>query len=225
MRVTAGLVAACTLTALAAVPASAAKPKPKPVAKVCKLVVDDAGDATLQDGVPSDDSLDIVGGDFASNGKKVTGIIRVKALQQQNPRAPLGQLYFAMFTVKGVTTPLFLSATLAPTGNQFHYGYQAPDPVLPLNTSYAAGAAVGKITGNEIKITADISKFSQKAFLKNGNQVTTLTLEARMLTGQRAVPSQNVGPARVPFGGLTSLIDDADGKKYTLGTPSCVTHL
>lgn len=223
MRVTAGLVAACTMTALGAVPASAAKPKAP--AKACNLIVDDAGDATPEPGVPSDDSLDIVGGDFASNGKKLTGVIKLKALQQQNPRSPLGQVYFAIFTVKGLADTLTLSATLAPSGTQYHFGYQGVDPTSGLNTSYTIGTATGKITGSEIKITAEVAKFPQKAKLKNGVAVTSLVAESRNLLGQRAVPSQNVGPVRVPLGGLTLLADDADGKKYTLGTPSCVTHL
>ena len=223
MRLTAGLVAACTVTALGAVPAAAAKPKPAP--KACKIIVDDTGDATLQPGTPSDASLDIVGGDFASNGKKITGIIRVQALQQQNPRSPLGQVYFAIFTVKGLTDTLTLSATLAPDGTKYHFGYQAEDPNTGVNTSYTIGNATGRITGNEIKITADVAAFPQKAKLKNGTQVTSLVAETRNLLGQRVVPSQNVGPVRVPLGGLTLLADDATGKKYTLGQASCVTHL
>ncbi|HVF05463.1 MAG TPA: hypothetical protein VNA20_11545 [Frankiaceae bacterium] len=225
MRLIAGLAAAATITAVAAVPASAAKKKPRPVPKSCNVVFDDAGDASLDSNIPSDDSLDIVGGDFASNGKKITGVIKVKALQAQNPRSPLGQLYFAIFTVKGNTTPLTLSATLAPTGTVYSFGYQGEDPTTKVNTSYTVGTAVGKITGNEIKISANIAAFPQKASLKNGNPVTSLVVETRTLAGQRAVPSQEVGPVRVPLGGGTLLADEATAKKYTLGAPSCVTHL
>lgn len=223
MRLTVGLLTACLVATAAATPATAA-PKKKPVPKVCNIIADDPGDAFLgASQVPSDDSVDIVGGDFASNGKKLTGIIRLKALAQQNPRSPMGQVYFVIFKVKGIEDTLTLSAGLYPTGNQFQYGYQAPDPNIPvLNVSYTLGNAVGVINGNEIRITADIANFPQKAFLKNGNSVTTLTAEARYVYGQRVVPSQNVGPVRVPLGGLTARLDDATGKAYVLGAPSCV---
>lgn len=214
---TAGLAAACTLTALTALPAAAAA-KPKPV---CNLIFDDAGDATAST-VPGDDSVDIVGGDFASNGKQLTGIIKLKALANPNPQSPLGQAYFITFNLKGTADTLTLSAGLYPTGNQFSYGYQAVDPNTTVNTSYTLGNATGKIVGNEIRITADIAKFPQAKFLKNGNRVTTLAADARRVYGQRVVPSQQVGPARAPLGGLTLTFDDATGKPYVLGARSCV---
>lgn len=217
MRLAAGLAAACTITALGAVPASAAA-KPKPV---CKIIVDETGDAKSAN-VPGDDSVDIVGGDFASNGKQVTGIIRLKALTKTNPQSPLGQAYFVSFKVKGSEDTLTLSAGLYPTGDQFSYGYQGVDPVSGVNTSYTLGNATGKIVGNEIRITAPISKFPQAKFLKNGNKVTTLAADARRVYGQRLVPSQQVGPARAPLGGVTLTFDDAVGRQYTLGARSCV---
>ena len=217
MRLVAGIATACTLAAIGAVPAHAAKAKPAPA--VCKLIFDDEADYTVPDG---DASVDIVGGDFASNGKQITGIIRLKGLTNPNPRSPLGQAYFIEFTVKGSSDILTLSAGLYPTGNQFGFGYQGPDPVLPINTSYTLGEAKGVIAGNEIRITADIAKFPQAKLLKNGNKVTTLEANARRVYGQRAVPSQQVGPVRAPLGGLTLNYDDATGKTYTLGARSCV---
>lgn len=225
MRLIAGLVAAATITAVAAVPASAAKAKPKPVPKACNVIFDDAGDAKAQPSAPNDDSIDIIGGDFASNGKKLTGVVRLKALQQQNTKSPLGQIYMLIFKVAGTTDTLTISASLVPNGNQFHIGYQANDPTTGVSTSYTIGNAVGKITGNEIKVSAEVGKFPQAKFLKNGAKVTSLTAEARYLYGQRAVASQNVGPVRVPLGGVTLRFDEALGKPYTLGAPSCVTHL
>lgn len=223
MRLAAGLLAAATVTAVAAVPASAApKPKPKPVPKVCNIIADDPGDASNASQIPSDDSQDIIGGDFASNGKKLTGIIRLKSLAQQNPRAPLGQAYYVLFKIRGSDDVLTLSAGLFPTGNEFTYGYQGKDPNTDVNTSYTLGKAAGEVKGNEIFITADIAAFPQKALLKNGNSVTELTAEARGVYGQRVVPSQQVGPARAPLGGVTLTFDTATGKPYVLGNPSCV---
>jgi hypothetical protein len=222
MRLVAGLATAATLAAIGAVPAEAAKPKPpKPV---CNLVVDDKGDATAST-VPGDTSVDIVGGDFASNAKQITAIIRVDKLVNPNPQAPLGQSYFATFTVKGLADTLTLSAGLYPTGNQFQFGYQAKDPKTDVNTSYTLGDATGSVdlAKGELRISADIAKFPQAKSLKVGGQVTALGLEARRVYGQRKVPSQDT-PAgvRVPLGGVTLTFDTAAGKKYTLGAPSCV---
>ena len=214
MRLVAGFATACTIAALAAVPAEAAKVAPA----VCKLIFDDEGDQSA----PGDASVDIVGGDFATNGKQVTGIIRLKALTNPNPASPLGQAYFLTFTVKGSADQLTLGAGLYPTGNQFTYGYQGVDPTSGVNTSYTLGEAKGVIAGNEIRITADIAKYPQAKFLKNGNKVTTLAADARRVYGQRVVPSQQVGPVRAPLGGLNLTHDDATGKTYTLGARSCV---
>ena len=217
MRLVAGLATACTVAALGAVPA-AATTKPKPAPPVCKLIFDDEGDQTT----PGDASVDIVGGDFASNGKQITAIIRLKQLVNPNPQSPLGQAYFVSFTVKGSSDTLTLGAGLYPTGNQFTYGYQAEDPTSGVSTSYTLGNATGAINGNEIRITADIAKYPQAKLLKNGNKVTTITADARRVYGQRVVPSQQVGPVRAPLGGLTLTYDEATGKTYTLGARSCV---
>jgi hypothetical protein len=217
MRIAAGLAAAFTVAALAAVPANAAAPK------ACNLIVDDAGDASYAGEAPGDDSVDIVGGDFVSNGKKITGVIRLKGFTNPDPQAPFGQVYYVTFTVRGAADTLTLGAGFYPTGVQYTYGYDAEDPTSGVSTSYTLGTATGKQVGNEIRITADIAKFPQAKLLKNGNQVTTLGAEARRIVGQRLVPSQQVGPVRVPLGGVTLPFDDAAGKKYTLGAKSCLT--
>ena len=218
MRLVAGAVTAATIAALGAVPAHAAT---RAVPKVCNIVTDPPGDSTASV-VSGDDSVDIVGGDFASNAKTITAIIRLKGFKQSDPQAPLGQSYFVIFSVRGVADTLTMSAGFYPTGTEYKFGHQGVDPVLPLNTSYTDGDATGLVKGNEIHISADISKFAVAKSLKPGAQVTSISVEARRVYGQRAVPSQNVGPARAPLGGLTLTYDTASGKKYTLGAPSCV---
>jgi hypothetical protein len=219
MRLVAGL-AAATLAAIGAVPAHAA-PAPKPV---CNLVVDDKGDSTAST-VPGDTSVDLVGGDFASNAKTITAVIRVDKLVNPDPQAPFGQSYFATFTVKGLADTLTMSVGLYPTGNEFKFGYQGVDPNTGVNTSYTLGDATGSIdlAKGELRVSADIAKFPQAKSLKPGGLVSTLVLEARRVYGQRKVPSQDT-PAgvRVPLGGVTLTFDTADGKKYTLGAKSCV---
>ena len=193
-------------------------------AKVCNLVSDAQGDATAST-VPGDDAMDIVGGDFASNAKQLTAVIKIAKIVNPNPESPLGQSYFMVFNLKGTADTLSVSAGLYPTGNEFKFGYQGVDPNTGVNTSYTLGDATGVIdtAKNEIRVTADIAKFPQAKFLKPGNSVTTLTAEARRVYGQRVVPSQQ-GPAgpRIPLGGATLTFDTATGKKYTLGAKSCV---
>jgi hypothetical protein len=222
MRLVAGIATAATLAALGAVPAEAAKPKPpKPV---CNLVVDDKGDSTWNN-VPGDSSIDLVGGDFASTAKQITAVIKVDKLVTPNPQSPLGQAYYAAFTVKGLADTLTLSVGLYPTGDEYKFGYQATDPNTNVSTSYTLGDATGSYDAakGELRVTADIAKFPQAKSLKAGGQVTKLTLDARRVYGQRKVPSQDT-PAgvRAPLGGATAIFDTADGKKYTLGAPSCV---
>lgn len=219
MRVRAVLLASITGIAAFAVPALSA-PAPAPV---CNLIPDVKGDATAST-VPGDASVDIVGGDFASNAKQITAIVRLDKLANPNPQSPTGQSYFVVFNVKGVADTLTLSAGLYPTGNEFKYGYQGVDPTSGVNTSYTLGDATGVVdmAKSELRITADIAKFPQAKSLKAGNRVTTIVAEARRVYGQRVVPSQQVGPARAPLGGVTLTFDTADGKAYTLGARSCV---
>jgi hypothetical protein len=220
MRLRAALTAATTLAGLVSV--AAPLTGAHAVAKACKLITDDAGDSVYNN-VPGDDSVDIVGGDFASNAKKITAIVRVKQFTDPDPQSPLGQIYFVVFTVRGVPDELTLSANFLPNGVSYKYGYQGTDPASGLNTSYTLGDATGTRVGNEIRISVDVAKYPQAKKMKVGTAVTAITAEARRLHGQRVVPSQDtpVG-VRAPLGGVTTTWDDAAGKKYTLGAPSCV---
>ena len=223
MRATAlSLAALVTVSGLAAGAQAAPKPKPKPK-PVCNLITDAPGDSAAS-AAPGDDAVDVVGGDFASNGKQITAVIKVAKITETNPNSPLGQSYFMVFGVKGTDDVLSLSAGLYPTGREFKFGYQGVDPNTGVNTSYTLGDATGVVdtAKNEFRITVDIAKFPQAKFLKPGGTVSTITAEARRVYGQRVVGSQQVGPARAPLGGVTLTFDTAEGKKYTLGAPSCV---
>ena len=220
MRLHAALAAATTVAGLVTVSAPVTATA---VAKACKLISDAPGDAVYNN-VPGDDSVDIVGGDFASNAKTITAIVRVKQFTDPNPQSPLGQIYLVAFTVKGVPDELTLSASYLPNGVQYKYGYQGTDPTSGLSTSYTLGDATGTRAGNEIRISVDMAKYPQAKGLKTGKSVSGITAEARRLHGQRVVPSQDlpVVGIRAPFGGVTTTWDEAAGKKYTLGAPSCV---
>lgn len=211
------LVAAVALAGLAG--SAAAAPKP-----VCNIIVDAVGDDTLVV-TPSDPSTDLVSGDVASDAKTFTAVLRVSKLANPNPRAPFGQSYFLVFSVKGAPDPLFVSAGLYPTGNEFIYGYQGVDPTNGLNTSYPLGEATGNVDldKSELRVHVPVAAFAAKAKLAKGSKLSGLVAEGRVLFGQRLVKSQSVaGSPRIPFGGLTATVDTAEGKTYALGTPSCV---
>jgi hypothetical protein len=218
MRLAAVIATACTVAALGAVPASAAA-KAKPI---CNDITDDSADAKVSGQGPSDDSLDITGGDFAGNAKTITAIIRLKAFANPSPQSPLGQAYYVSFNAPGTGDVLTLSAGFFPTGTEYKYGYQAIDPNTTVNTSYTLGDAKGSIKGNEIRISVDIAKYPQARYMKKGVKITGIQADARRVYGQRAVPSQQVGPVRAPLGGLTLTLDTADGKPFFLGAKTCV---
>jgi len=212
------LAAAVTMAALAG--SATAAPKP-----VCNIITDAVGDDTVV-ATPSDASVDLVSGDVASDAKTITAVIRVSKLANPNPRAPFGQSYFMVFSVKGSPDPLYVSAGLYPTGNEFLYGYQGVDPTNGINTSYKLGAATGVVDldKSEVRIHVPLVAFAERAKLKKGSKLSGLIAEGRVLIGQRLVASQAVGPSpRLPLGGVTLTADTAEGKSYELSTPSCVT--
>ena len=194
-------------------------------APVCNLIVDAEGDDTVV-ATPSDASTDLVSGDVASDATTLTAVLRVKKLANPNPRAPFGQSYFMVFNVKGSPDPLFVSAGLYPTGNEFIYGYQGVDPTNGINTSYKLGDALGNVDldKGELRIHVSLNAFAEKAKLTKGTKVSGMIGESRVFAGQRLVPSQSVGPSpRIPLGGFTLTVDTAEAtKSYELGTPSCV---
>lgn len=208
-----------TGVAHAATKPAAAKPKP-----VCNLVTDAAGDATYNN-VPGDGNDDIVGGDLASDGKTVTGVIRLAALAQPDPMAPLGQGFFISWSAKGSDAQLFLSARTYPTGTQFIYGYQGVDPTSGINTSYTLGTAAGVVdtAKKEVRISSPTASWKDTgAKMAPGDKLLAPVVETYRIAGQGLVPSQSVGGQRVPIGGLLLPFDTADGKNYVVGTPSCV---
>lgn len=212
------LLVAATVVATT-ISANAAPPK-----AVCNLIKDGKGDASYNN-VPGDAGDDIVSADVASDGKVVTGVVRVAKLTVPNPASPLGQAFFTKFNVKGSPEILFLSARTYPQGTQYIYGYTAPDPNTGVNTSYTLGMATGVVdlAKNEVRISAPATAWKDaKAVIKKGTNLSSLLADTWRLAGQGVVPSQQVGPVRVPLGGLLLPFDNATGKSYVVGTKSCV---
>lgn len=205
---------------------ASAKPKPKPKPKpVCNLVTDEAGDAQYNGAVPGTDADDVVGGDIAGDAKTLTGVVRVGDLPAADPTWPTGRAYFLDFSSPASAEALFLSARVYPQGAQFVYGYRGVDPTTGLNTSYTLGTATGVVDAakKEVRISAPLSGFASKGGIKPGTSLSSLAATTWRIAGQGAVPSQEVGPVRVPVGGLLLPFDDgAAVKPYVVGTPSCV---
>ncbi len=199
----------------------AAKPKPKPV---CNLIQDATGDGGASE-VPGNASDDIVSGDVASDGKTITGVVRLAELAQPDPQSPLGRAYMMEFGVKGAESLLFLSARVYPTGTKYIFGYSGVDPNTGVNTSYTLGDATGvvDVAKKEVRISAPNASFAPAGSkLPKGAKLLAPTAKTMRVFGQGVVPSQQVGPARAPLGGLTLQFDDGSGLGYTVGALSCV---
>jgi hypothetical protein len=197
----------------------------KTVKPVCDLVQDAKGDAGYNH-VPGNNSDDIVSADVASNSTTITGVLRTAGLTVPDPEAPLGRNYTVLFTAPGSADVLYLSARTYPQGTQFFYGYQAVDPSTTVKTNYSLGSATGVVdtAKGEVHVSVPVKSFvaGAKAKLAPGAKLTGLEATVDRIVGQGFVPSQNVGPQRVPFGGLLLPFDDATGGSYVMGTPSCV---
>ena len=205
--------------------AGAASAAPKKVKPVCNLVVDAAGDANLG-GAPGGAGDDITSADIASDGKTLTGVIRMAGLAANDPEWLNGRAYFAEFVAPGSQDVLFVQARAYPTGVIWSYGYSGVDPTSGINTSYTLGTATGVIdvAKKEVRISAPVKGFvdGAKAKLAKGAKLTALGARVYRQGGQGLVPSQEVGGTRVPLSGLNVLLDDASGSSYVMGTPSCV---
>lgn len=180
------LAGAVGLTVLAVGPASAAP--------ACDLVKDEEGDTFLirsQDTAgaygPAENSLDIVSGDIASDGKTVTGVLRLKGLAATAGTSPGGLAFRIQFLIPGLDgdTNLYMSATKSPSGELFAFGTRA----ITANLS----TKVADVTGNfdveksEVRIHVPVKAFSGIGDgLKAGTRIDFAELDQ---TASRATPS------------------------------------
>ena len=185
--------------------ATAAPAKAKPV---CDLIKDAAGDGAV---VTASDDLDILSGDLASDGKKITAVLRLAGdPTAPNPQALGGKNYYVSFTAAGSTQPQFLAAEFDPVlGASYSTGFEE-DVNGVGNKTTDTEPATGKVDGNVITITAPLNAFSGRASVKPGKKLSGLTAEVFALIGTSAT------------GGLLALADDATGSGYTAGGASCV---
>jgi hypothetical protein len=215
------LAAAAVLVAGAGYASAAPQPAAKPV---CNLIQDAKGDSGISP-APGADGDDIVSADIASDATTITAVLRVAALSANDPQAPLGRSYSVLFTAPGSADLLYLSARAYPQGTKFIYGYQAVD-ATGVTTNYTLGEATGTLdtAKGEVHVSAPVKALADgaKAKLGPGAKLSALSATVDRIYGQGVVPSQNVGPQRVPLGGFTLQFDNAAGGSYLMGTPSCV---
>lgn len=203
MRVRPALALALLPALLAAGAATAAPAKP-----VCDLIKDAAGDGEVV--TPADD-FDILSADIASDGKKITAVLRLAGNPAAvNPQALGGKNYYVSFSAGGSGQPQFLSASFDPVlGASYSTGFEEDVNGVGNKTSDAE-PATGKVDGKVITITAPLGAFSGRASVKPGKKLSGLTAEVFALVGTSAT------------GGLLALADEATGGSYVAGSRSCV---
>lgn len=210
MKIRAALLASTLLaTGLMASAEAAAKPKPKPV---CKNLTDDKGDVVFAQASNAtayeDEALDIVSADLGSNAKTITAAIRVVKLAVP-AQTSLATTYELRFTLPA-GDPVFVLWANVPAGGAPTFGVgTVGDPTgqgaVDLSTSTGTATGVVDIAHNEIRISAPLSAI---AGAKNG-----LKVGLDQAVAKRTVPGQYYG---------RFADDGSGGKRYVLGTPSCV---
>jgi hypothetical protein len=201
------LVAALVATGISA-SADAAVRRPPP----CKTILDPEGDSA------HGASLDIVSADIASDRKTVTAVIRLASISKTNPDAPTGQGYYFDFTAGG-EAPIFLSYTITPTTESFNYGYVDTATGGGLHRSIDAAKGVVDTAKKEIRISAPVGAWTTYGNPKVGSKITGITLSTYWVVGAY-VPNPTNGSST--GGGSLQPADDASGKTYVAGSPSCV---
>ena len=179
-------------------------------AAVCNVVEDAKGDANgsfVADGLPlpSEDAIDILSADLATNSKTITAVIRVAKLSTTVATSPQGIHGKFIFTAPGTDFPLYLQATTDPAnGPTFSAGY-----IDGISNGLGAATGVFDTAANEIRISAPLSIFSAQTKIKNGTKLSSFEVN----TGRY-----------VYFGAsFSDSTDSAVGaKSYSVGAASCV---
>lgn len=204
--------------ALLAVPATAATR----VRTVCRLVTDARGDAAVvaTPHVPGGDTDDLLSADVASDGRTVTAVLRMVAVQVPDPVAPAGRSYVFSFLLRGAALRYFLAVRTYPTGTRYEYGTY---PVDATGQSYVRvlGHGTGSVSTatNQVRVSAPVAGFLPRS-VRRGSTLVGLTASVLRQWGQEVMEDPDVTPVHVPF--LATKFDEAGGDRYVVGTPSCV---
>jgi hypothetical protein len=224
MRVRALLLSCVAATTAMAVGAQAA-----PVKKACNLVADKAGDVNNDITVegqkapasfPASESLDLVGGDLASNGTSITGVLKLAKIDPDE-QAVINRRYVLKFKPAGSKYPLLLAVLVDATGETFFFGWF--DPATG-TYNYPGTTATGAITGNTISISAklaDMAAVPEVGKVKPGTRISGIEAYAFR---RYPAPSATVGvPPSAGAGFKVAEADAATSKQtYVAGQASCV---
>lgn len=198
------ITAAFSLSLGAASGALAAPPKP-----ACNLVQDVKGDGTanilLDEGTPNDPAWDIISADIASDGSKLTTVVRVDKLAKSASSSPTGIQWRFNFTVgeESLYTSVRSDTVFGVSGS---YGY-----VDGISRTIAKVDPVLDMDKNEVRITVPLSGFAERVKInKTGTKLTGLSASAGRFYNFGAVTGSEPS-------------DRAEGpRSYSTGTKSCV---
>lgn len=207
------LVLALAGSLLAAGTAGAAtKPKPKPLPKVCNLLVDPKGDAQFLGQAPNDPNSDILSADVASDAKNVTAVLRLASFATADAQSPLGRGYYVLFSAPGSAFPVFFNMQITPDTTAYRWGDL--ETLATGNGSYVKkGDATGAIdtAKGTITITVPVADVKAVANVAPGQKITAINAASTAVIGTSAT------------GGLVSTVDKGEAAKgYVAGQPSCV---
>lgn len=189
-RTTLATAVALGLAAAGAADAAPARAKPRPL---CNLIVDAPNDVAT-----GAKSLDVVSADVVTDGRVVTGVIRIAKLAApaSDPLSPTGGFFQLQFTYNG--TGHVLTAHVTPAGEVY-----GPD-----------GKGTGKFdtAKNEVRIHVKPADLAGGPVFKPGALLTDFVVRT------------DVGNPTVPVGTTFQAAGDtATGNKpYPVGHPSCV---
>lgn len=202
MRVRSLLLAVLLVAGLAGAPAAHARPR-KPV---CHLVKDVAADETV-----SEPALDVRGADLASDGRRLTALVRLGGHPDTSaPTSPLGRVYTFRFRGAGDGEfPVFLSYVTTPTTKEASYGFH--DPVS--RQDIERGPATVKVTASSVAVTVPLVVLEPFGKFHPGSVLSEPVVESLRVLG-----------ARTDLGtDLRTGADIADGTgTYVAGSRSCV---
>lgn len=198
--------------------AGAARAKP-----VCNLIPDSAGDsAKLVPAGSTEDQLDILSADVATNAKRLTAVIRLSSLTEISPTEPIGRVYEFNFSANEKN--FILSGLLAPGGNSFE-AFQSDQRLEQGESGGRAGTGIGSLVGSvdvkkkEIRMTAELSIFPT-----NMTRTRLQHMWAATYRGPAGSTSDSGGPLAISGAAGVGADDawDKPGEYYVAGTASCV---
>lgn len=196
--------------------ADAALKKPLPV---CNLIVDAAGDDG--GGNPAfahTDSLDILGGDLASDGKVVTVVLRLAKAVASDSSTPTGRSYYVDFAVPGGKNKLSLGVTTTPTTTSFSPSYV--DGTIHRGIASTTTVGAFDTAKKELRITTAASDWAAYGDIKSGTVFSELQALSYYFVGGYVPSTPATGTAG---GGSLQPGDTADSvKTYKAGAKSCV---